>query len=303
MAHKNDNKTSKTLIIILTIVAVLLAVAAGLLLKQYLEEKLKKEEAIAQKEVVVKENQELVLKLDSLDNAYAQLATEHKELQAVLEAERAKIQTLRNQAKSGTGGGANEAVLRARIQELETALQGYKDQIELLKAENQALTSENAQMRSSLKETAEKTTRLEKENVKMAEVIKEASALTVSNLKITAIREKRRKSEPTDAAKRTSKIEICFTVNENKIAEKDARDMYIRLIAPDGQVMAVFSENLFDHNGEQIQYSIKRTISFTGEALNQCVIWNQNEKFKPGTYTVFVFAEGNELAYGQLKLK
>jgi len=301
MAPKNGNKTSKTLVVILTIVAILLAVASGLLLRSYLDQKLKAQNAIAEKEVVVKENQSLLLKLDSLDQAYIQLASENKELEAQLEAERKKIEALRREVR-GKSGAASDPALKARIQELETNLQDYTSQVELLKAENAALASENQQIRTSLKEATDKTSRLEKDNVEMAEKIKEAAALSVSNLKITALRDKRKGTEPTTKAKKTNKFEVCFTVNKNMIAEKDSKDLYVRIINPEGQVMSVFAENLFEHQGEQIQYSIKRTISFTGEENNVCVIWNQNEKYKAGTYTFFVFAEGNELAYGQLKL-
>jgi hypothetical protein len=172
----------------------------------------------------------------------------------------------------------------------------------MMEAENQELLGENSQIRSTLTETTQRNDFLEDRNQELETKLELATILTISELEGIALRERRSGDEVTDKAKRADKLRICFTVNQNLIAEPGNRDFYIRLTDPSNQVMTFTPDETIDFEGETIQYSVKRTVNFQNNAQEVCVIWDQEEKFSKGYYNVVVFTEGEEVGYKLFQL-
>ncbi len=298
------NGSGTTVVIFLAILAVLLALGGALLLRQLLSAKHDSQVAASEIRIVNDEKELLLIQLDELEERYSLLETTNQELETQLAAERRRVRQLRAQlhGEGGTGDGAGVEQYRERIEELEAQLETYRNQLEIAESENNVLTGENAQIRETLAQTSARNQQLESRTEELEEQVDKASILTISNLEGTALRERRRGDEPTDRAKRTDKIRICFTINENLVANPGNYDFFIRLINPLNQVMTLSPDNTLEFEGETIQYSLKRTVNFQNSSQEVCMVWDQDERFEKGYYNIVVFSEGREVGYKLFQL-
>jgi phage shock protein A len=292
-------------VIFLAVLAVLLALGGALLLRQLLSARYEAQLTAIEIKKVSDEKELLIEQLDELDARYTELSSKYQELEAQFAAERRKVSQLRAQLRGDaavSGEFPNIAEYRERIEELELQLEAYTRQIEEMEAENLALSSENAQIRATLAQTSARNQLLETQTQELEEKVEKASLLTISNLEATALRERRRGDEPTDKARRADKLRICFTINQNLVAEPGNRDFFIRLINPLNQVLTTSPDNTIEFEGETIQYTLKRTTNFQNNSQEVCVMWNQDERFNKGYYNVVVFHEGREVGYKLFQL-
>jgi len=305
----SENKprgNGSAIVIFLAVLAVLLALGGALLLRQLLSARYEAQVAAIEINELGAERRLLLEQLDEMEIKYAQLSAEYQEMEALFAAERRRVNQLRAQLRGeGTttsGSIPNIAEYRQKIQELEEQLEAYRLQIETMENEKQVLSSENAQMRSTLVETTARNQQLESQNKEMEEQLEKATILTISNLEGTAIREKRRGDEPTTKARRTDKLRVCFNVNQNLVAKPGNRDFFIRIIDPNNTVLSADPANTIEFEGEDVQYSIKRTVNYQNNEQEVCVVWDQDEKFEKGYYNVVVFFEGKEIGYKLFQL-
>lgn len=294
------------IVIFLAVLAVLLALGGALLLRQLLSARYESQVAAIEINELSAERRLLLEQLDEMEIKYAQLSAEYQEMEALFAAERRRLNQLRAQLRgeSTTSSGSipNIAEYREKIQELEEQLEAYRLQIEAMENEKQVLSSENAQMRSTLVETTARNQQLESKTKEMEEQLEKATILTISNLEGTAIRERRRGDEPTTKARRTDKLRVCFNINQNLVAKPGNRDFFVRIIDPNNVVLSADPANTIEFEGEDVQYTIKRTINYQNNEQEVCVVWDQDEKFEKGYYNVVVFFEGKEVGYKLFQL-
>ncbi len=287
-------------IIFLAVLAVLLAVGGAYLLRQVLDARYEAQVSALEIKEVSDERDLLEQQLNELDSKYEELSSEYAEMETKFLAERRRVNQLRAQVRGGDPGTV--AQYKEQIEELEARLEKYQEEIEILESEKQTLEGENAQIRSTLETTTSRNQELEREFNQMEEQIEKATLLSISGLEATPIRERRRGDEPTDRARRTDKINVCFTVNENLVAEPGNREFFVRMIDPNNQVLTISPDDTIEFEGETIQYTLKRTINYRNEPVETCVVWDQDERFEKGYYNVVVFHDGREVGYKLFQL-
>ncbi len=288
-------------IIFLSIFALILAVGGGLLLREVLEVRHEAENAKKQNQLIAKERDELLKQLDALEAEFQKLSLEFTDMEKDLGSERTKIARLRTQLH-GTGG-VGDPSLQAKIDELERLLAGYQEEAESLKSENQMLAGEKSQIQNSLNQTTARNSQLEREKREIEEQLKKASILSISSIEANGVRVKRKGDEPTNKAKKTSKVQVCFTINQNLVATPGNRDFYVRIIDPGNKVLTAFPDDTFNYQGDELSFSVQRTVNFQNNAQDICMIYSQNDKFTKGYYNIVIFSEGYELGYKLMELK
>ncbi len=294
-------------VIFLSILAILLGIAGAMLLRETLSNRYEIQISERQVRQTNTEKQELLDQLNEIEKRYNELTKEYEELNDLFLAEKRKVGQLRAQlSNSGSSKGespGNISDLREQITELEDQLESYRSQLEMVEGENEALTGENEQIRNTLSETTDRNRQLETINEDLEKKLENATILTVSEIEATPLHEKRKGDKPTDKAKKTDKISICFTINQNLVADPGNRDFYVRLTDPSNQVMSLSPDNTVEFEGETIQYSVLRTVNFQNDAQETCVVWDQEEKFAKGYYNVVIFNNGNEVGYKLFQLE
>ena len=106
----------------------------------------------------------------------------------------------------------------------------------------------------------------------------------------------------TSKSKSTQKIKTCFTILENLVVDKGPRDIYVRVLSPDGAVMST-SQETFDVNGQATLYTTKESIIYENRNTDLCVYWDKGGKYTPGRYNIELYCDGSPIGATSLTLK
>lgn len=179
--------------------------------------------------------------------------------------------------------------LTAEIEMVKKLRDQYLEKIDELLVENENLKQDKANLATTI-ETISKN---------LEATVNTASVLKSEYVKVKTYKKKSSgKYSETAMAKRTNKMEVCFSVLENKIAKAGEKTIYLKIVEPGGKTMGSRSEgsSTFKVNGsaEEVQFTDMKKIDYTNEKQDVCMNWEENERiFTPGTYLIEIYSDGN----------
>ncbi|MFP4018172.1 MAG: hypothetical protein ACLFNL_01480 [Bacteroidales bacterium] len=241
-----------------------------------------------------REKDSLETEFVDLRNEYDSLKTTNDSMNLELEQEQSRIDNLISELK--TVKATNYTKIKKLQDELKTVrsvAKSYVRQIDSLNQLNQELLAENKIVRENLEETEKSKKQLEEDKETLTEQVTRAKVLRTEDLNAIPINKKGKEKNRVD---KIEKIKVCFKVEENDLVEPGERYFYIRIASPEDDAILTNSEdNLFEYEDEKIVYSARRQIEYTGEEQDVCIYFDTEGELDPGEYTVFVFADGNQI--------
>ena len=285
----------------ITIIAIIALLVAGLAIVSYL---------LIEKN---KENQEMVqlfeLEKEEMENEYSTFANQYEELQIQinndslqikLERERQKTQRLLEELRQTKSTNAAEiARLKKELRTVREVMRSYVIQIDSLNQLNEALVTENRKVRAQYHEATQKMTKLSEEKEVLNQKVALAAQLDATNIRMEM---KNKRGKETDDLKRATKFIIHFDIAKNATARTGDRDIYVRIMKPNGDILSKGDPTL-EFENRQLKYSIKKYVEYTGEAQNITVYWDIEEFLSPGSYSVFLFSDGSMIGSQEFDLK
>ena len=208
------------------------------------------------------------------------------EANSKIDEQREKIKELMRSEQSGKSLNRK---LTAEIEEVKKLRDQYLEKIDELLVENENLKQDKANLANTI-ETISKN---------LESTVNTASILKSEYVKVKTYRKKGSgKYSETAMAKRTNKMEVCFSILENKIAKKGEKNIYLRIVEPGGKTMGSRAEGSgalkVNGSGEEIQFTSLQQIEYTNEKQDVCMNWEEQERvFTPGTYVIEIYADGN----------
>lgn len=182
--------------------------------------------------------------------------------------------------------------LQVELAELKKLRDEYLDKIDGLMAENKALKLQNEDLNKQVGDLNETKNQLQAQ-------VNTASRLKTEYVKITAFKKKSSgKLVESALAKKTNKIEVCYTIMDNKVAQAGDRSFYLRIIAPNNKPLMGYTHTEMKTNtGEIMDMTASQKINFSGEKQNMCLAYeNEERNLESGTYTVEIYIDG-EISY------
>ena len=189
--------------------------------------------------------------------------------------------------------------LSAEMRELKKLRDNYLEQIDSLLVENEQLKKDKTDL----------TTTVETLSKNLQTTVNTASVLKSEYFKATAYRKRSNdKYLETAMAKRTNKLEACFTLLENEIAEAGQKTIYLRIIEPGGKILGNRSEgsSTFRKSGteEDLLYTASANIEYNNQKSDQCIAWEDDQSnFTSGTYLLEVYVDGSLSGSGSVSLR
>ena len=295
-SKKSGNNSGKILII-------LLLASVGLNIWLYTSKSKLQEEYRIEKENLVTANLDIEKELNdtySELNQYKginnQLDSLLKEANGKVDEQKSRIQALMR--KEGNTAKLNKQLM-AELAELRKMKDEYLERIDSLLVENEKLKKE----KTDLSSTVENLTK------SLENTVNTASVLRAEYLKVNAYKKRSNDKYSTTAmARRTNKIEACFTVLENKIAKSGEKMIYLRLIEPGGKILGNRSEgsSSFKKAGssEELLYTVSKAIDYKNANEDICVAWEETDRvFSTGTYMLEIYIDGNLAGVTSLNLR
>lgn len=296
--QKKKKDTNKIYFLILVIVALL-----GTNVYLYFQKNHSDQRIVTvsdEKTALQTELEKLEVELDQANKSNGELSDELKLKDDEL---KAKIAQLRVALNKGTLTAGELAKAKEDVKQLRYFVGKYTNDIDELIQKNAILTGERDSLKSTVNDVKQLANRLSRSNDSLNTRVKTGAALKTSAIQIVAykIRSSGKEVDVT-RANTAQKIKVNFTVNTNPIAEKGTHDLYMRILDPAGNLI-IGEGGTFIANDQNLQYTYKTAIEFTGEAKNFTIDWMNRNSFETGTYTVILYTDGATMGRGTFRLR
>jgi hypothetical protein len=226
-----------------------------------------------------------------VDNALADLEQykgRSEALDSLLAEATQKIEEQKKQIAGLIASNQDYQVLKLRYAQLQKTKNEYLERLAALEEENKKLRFENTELSVALDQTRES-------NQNLRSKVELAAQLRVQSIQLQAVELRAKgKEKPTDRAKKTDRLSISFVIAENSVAAKGPHLAHIRLLNPEGFVMAdagIGVEKFKTTQGQELPFSKKLEFMYTGENLERQIVWQQ-DVFPAGTYSVEIYIDG-----------
>jgi len=184
-------------------------------------------------------------------------------------------------------------------------------EMDIVLAENDSLKVENVLLASSLDSTK---TQLEErtvfsdsllvQNTELADIVENAAVLTTTGLKgYGVIVRSSGKLIPTERARRSDKIRVCYTVAKNTLVDDGDKEFFVQVLDPMSNVLGLNEQVQFDNI--VLNYSLISKFNYESRNLNICEFIETRgaDKFVAGRYIVNVFDQKALVSTTEFELK
>ncbi|MBO4519295.1 MAG: hypothetical protein J5704_04580, partial [Paludibacteraceae bacterium] len=270
--------------IVYSIVVALVLIIGGLVywnLSQRQELNELVEQMTIEKEELEEEYEDLAIQFDG----YQQMDIRNDSLQDLLSREQQRVQDLLEELRQTKASNARRiAELKKELATVRAVMKDYVRQIDSLNATNARLTEENQQYRAENKQVKEQNTQLSTANAQLTETVTRASMLEVTSCILTTLNKSNRK---TKMASHIRKLQFNYIIAKNITCTPGLKDVYVRVITPEGNLIGETEEKLFAFESGEVPYSVTQQIEYSGEAYNgvcYCPL-DEEQEVQKGFYT------------------
>lgn len=263
--------------------------------------------------------------LESIEN----LRDDSKELNSLIDNQKKELAAQKKRISGLIWTSRELDKAREEIASIQGIADGYINEINSLKAQNQQLVASNkvlteekvvltnnleteikekeeiAEARAVLVSEKEELSALKKELDDKVEV---ASAIKVNWLQVQGYQlkdngemKKKKKAKDVDV------FRICYKTETNVTSPAGEETFYVRYITPQGETLAVESlgSGVLTNKmtGEEVRYSGSGTVEYNNEDTEGCIDWQINFAPPKGIYEVEMYNKGFLCGKGSFKLK
>ena len=276
--------------VLIPLVVVILALIGGL---AYLFKSLEEQKQVN------RDMQELAeLDKQEMENEYERFALQYSEMKTQinndsiveqLTQEQMKTQKLLEELKKVKADDAREITrLKKELATVREVLRSYIIQVDSLNRLNESLKQENNRVNAVLEERNSQIAGLSSEKASLSEKVAIAAQLDATNISLSLLN---KRDKPTKKLKDTKKMQVNFTITKNVTASNGNRTFYVRIQNPGGNTLS--GGGSFAYENRNLEYSMKKTIEYTGEEVSVATFWNVSQMLEGGQYRVSIFADGN----------
>lgn len=281
-----ENKKQKIVLYTIAVILFIAAIVLGVLLAQSKKQNSEMQELFA-------------IEKEELESEYSSFATQYDELkiritndslQVKLEQEKLRTQQLLEELKQTKADDAAEITrLKKELKTVRAVLRSYVIQIDSLNAINENLKKENKRVSEKYRQASKQISELSSAKEELTEIVTLASQLDAMGIKMIPTR---KSGKATNKLKKAKQLEISFTITKNITAATGNKTIYARIMQPSQELLTKSMGNTFTYENREIGYSIKKYIEYTGEEQAVTMYWDIEEFLQPGTYRLFLFADG-----------
>ena len=302
--QENKNSGNKFFMMLSGVLFVLVLVLGW----QFYSQKTKADAEAVVNNSLTGERDSLNTELASLQTEFTQMQEDNQGLKTQLSSKdsviQIKIVEIQKLIQSGDATQLKKA--KAELASLRKMNQMYEMQIDSLKIVNAKLTDENTLVKAEVESEKGKNSELSSVNTKLSEKVALGSILKANDLLVAGVffKSNGEKEKATSKAKKVEKIKTCFKLSENKVVDKGTKDVFLRIIAPDGKVLTQGDESSkFSYNGQDVLYSVKKDIYYDNKEADMCVYASKGMELMSGNYTIEVYTDGHMIGSSVLALK
>ena len=277
-------------VLIILLVIVILALLGGV---AYLFMNLQEQKQVNRdmQELAELDKQEMESEYERFALQYSEMKTQinNDSIVEQLTQEQMKTQRLLEELKKVKADDAREITrLKKELATVREVLRSYIIQVDSLNRLNESLKQENSRVSAELEQRNAQVAGLNSEKASLSEKVAIAAQLDATNIQMTLLN---KRDKATKKLKETKKIQVNFAITRNVTASNGNRTIYVRIQNPGGNTLS--GGGTFPYENRNLEYSMKKTIEYTGEEVSIATYWNVSSMLEGGQYRVSIFADGN----------
>lgn len=171
---------------------------------------------------------------------------------------------------------------------LRTVMKNYLRQIDSLNTLNKQLIDENVSFRKEISSANLRADVAEERATELQNKVQQGSVLRARDITLVPLNSR---GKIISRVKGASTLRVDFTVSANELAAAGNRNIYLRVISPDGYLLTTESVPTFTYRDESVGYSASREIDYQNEDVDVSIYYN-GSGFTAGAYKVELYSDG-----------
>lgn len=257
------------------------------------------------KNQLTKEKEQVLMELNELKVNYDKSLQENTIMNDELTAARDRIEILIDSVKNMQADITVLSRYRQEVFKLRKEREVLLRMNDSLQSANYSLTAQRDSVTARLDSTLVYSDSLLVQNQALGKMVETASELNILNLKtIGQIVRSSGKVIETDRAGRTDRLNVCFTLAENKIAQAGPREYYVQIIDPKNNLMGQKKE--IQYGEAVLYYSTTASVNYQNKNTDICVEVDKptpDHRFEKGFYVANIFDGPQLLSSKTFELK
>lgn len=202
---------------------------------------------------------------------------------------------------------------RGQISRLNNRVDGYKElllikdeEIKQLKVLNDQLAEENTTLKVEKNQLNQTVQQLEQNKQELASKVAVASRLEIEGMQINAINDNGKERDGGEYRNRhIQQLKIQFTVVENEIAPIEGKELLLRVIAPDGNVLfdVTRGSGSFTFENREMFYTAKQEILYDRNSQLVTFLYTKGSEYAIGQHKVEVYTDDYLMGKGSFMVK
>jgi hypothetical protein len=186
-----------------------------------------------------------------------------------------------------------------------------EEEMDAILAENDSLKVENALLTTvldstqvELQESTVFNDSLLAQNTELAGIVENAAVLSTAGLKgFGVIVRSSGKLIPTERARRTDKLRVCFTVTKNTLVADGDKEFFVQVLDPSDNVLGLNEQVQFED--KVLNYSLISRFNYESKNLDICEFLDPrgDSKFRSGRYIVNLFEQDRFVSTSEFTLE
>ena len=285
----NDKSNNKY--IVMLIIAGIIIIAQGV--KIYLDYQ-EKEEITVQMENT---DDELAATMQRLNDIRTELDEKIAEIERlggnVEELERVKAEI--EQELSDTQARDRRSInrLQAKVNGYETLLKAKDEEIEKLQSINDELLTENTTLKTEKNELSDSISTINRSKEELISKVNIASQLRAEEIKVYAVNRRGKERESPFRKNQINTLKVVFSIAENNVAPIEGKDIMIRIVDPNGQVIFDVDRGsgTFMLNNKEEFFTANQEILFDNSKQQLSFEYDKGSEYAEGQHILEVYTD------------
>lgn len=199
----------------------------------------------------------------------------------------------------------NITALRDRVSGYQELLLLKDEEIKQLKVLNDSLMSENTDLKNEKNELNQNLRAIEEQKEQLAQQVALAGRLRMEGLKVFAVNTRGKEREAEFRNRHIDQLKVEFSVTENDVAPIEGKELLIRIVAPDGNVLFDVSRGSgsFFFEGRELFYTAKKDILYDRSRQQITLLYDKGSEYAIGRHEVEVYTDDYQMGKGYFTVK
>lgn len=182
-----------------------------------------------------------------------------------------------------------------------------KEELGIVTAKNEELGQAVSSLEGERQVLSDSVTNYAVQNRELNEKVTIASALRAENIAVNSLNAKGKERDGGSyKSRRIDKLKISFNLSPNAIAKQDRKEVFLRILDPDGAVLSDMAtgSGAFLYNGREMIYTAKEGFNYDNSRQKLDILYGRGGvPFKDGKYAVELYSEGFKIGQGDFVVK